>query len=66
MSEYTYVEKPFLDQLQALGWQVIDHGEGVPTNPAISYRTSFREVTLKDVFKQSVKAINTTDDGQNG
>ena len=64
MSEYTYVEKPFLDQLAALGWQVIDHGEGVPGDPTISYRTSFREVTLKSVFKQSVNAINRTDDGQ--
>jgi type I restriction enzyme R subunit len=64
MSEYTYVEKPFLDQLAALGWQVIDHGEGVPGDPTISYRTSFREVTLKGVFKQSVKTINRTDDGQ--
>jgi len=64
MSEYTYVEKPFLDQLDALGWQVIDHGEGVPGDPTISYRTSFREVTLKGVFKESVKAINRTDDGQ--
>jgi len=64
MSEYTFVEKPFLDQLAALGWQVIDHGEGIPGDPTISYRTSFREVTLKGVFKQSVKAINTTDDGQ--
>ena len=64
MSEYTYVEKPFLDQLAALGWQAIDHGEGVPGDPTISYRTNFREVTLKGVFKQSVKAINTTDDGK--
>ena len=26
MSEYSFVEKPFLDQLDALGWQVIDQG----------------------------------------
>ena len=58
MSEYTYVEKPFLDQLAALGWGVIDHGEGIPGDPTISYRTSFREVTLKGVFKQSVKAVS--------
>jgi type I restriction enzyme R subunit len=64
MSEYTYVEKPFLDQLAALGWQVIDHGEGIPGDPTVSYRTNFREVTLKSVFKQSVKAINRTEDGQ--
>ncbi len=64
MSEYTYVEKPFLDQLAALGWQVVDLGEGIPNDPTTSYRTSFRAVTLLDVFKQSVKAINTTNDGK--
>lgn len=26
MSEYQYVEKPFLDQLAALGWDVVDQG----------------------------------------
>lgn len=55
MSEYTYVEKPFLDQLVALGWQVIDHGEGVPGDPTISYRTSFREVTLKACSNRASK-----------
>jgi hypothetical protein len=26
MSEYLFVEKPFLDHLVALGWEVIDQG----------------------------------------
>ena len=30
MSEYSYVEKLFLDQLAALGWQVIDQGNVIP------------------------------------
>lgn len=64
MSEYTFVEKPFLDQLAALTWQVIDQGQGPPTDPAKSLRTSFRELALKDTFKASVRAINTTADGQ--
>ena len=63
MSEYKFVEKPFLEQLEALGWTVIDQGGGIPGDPAGSLRTDFREVTLKDVFKQSVAAINTLDDG---
>lgn len=63
MSEYKFVEKPFLDQLSALGWIIIDQGEGIPGDPAISLRTDFREVTLKEVFKDSVRAINTLDDG---
>ena len=64
MSEYLFVEKPFLDQLAALGWDVIDQGTGIPTDPTKSLRTSFREVILKGVFCDSVRAINTTEDGR--
>lgn len=53
-----------MDQLAALGWQIIDQGERIPTDPAISHRSSFREVILKDLFKNSVRAINKTDAGQ--
>ncbi len=28
VSEYTEVEQPFLRQLQALGWEIIDQGHG--------------------------------------
>ena len=64
MSEYSHVERPFLDQLAALGWQVIDQGPAFPTDPGKSLRTDFRSVFLRDVFSQSVRAINRTDDGQ--
>lgn len=64
MSEYTLVEKPFLDQLAALGWQVIDHGEGVPQDPAISLRGGFREVALKGVFCEAARRINRLPDGR--
>jgi hypothetical protein len=64
MSEYSFVEKPFLDQLDALGWTVIDQGPGIPTDPTKSLRASFREVTLRDVFNHAVRAINTTADGR--
>lgn len=33
MAEYINVEKPFLDKLRHLGWQVIDQGLGVPQDP---------------------------------
>ncbi|MBU2719880.1 hypothetical protein HF563_10950, partial [Acidithiobacillus ferridurans] len=47
MSEYLHVEKPFLDQLAALGWEVVDQGQGfIPTDPAASLRGSFREWLL--------------------
>lgn len=59
MSEYFHVEKPFLDQLAALGWTVVDQGHGViPTNPAASLRGSFREFLLPAVFRDAVRALN--------
>ncbi len=64
MSEYAYVEKPFLDQLAALGWKVVDQGYSkIPSDPSKSFRTSFRDVLLKAEFKRSVKSINVLDDG---
>ncbi len=59
MSEYLHVEKPFLDQLAALGWTVVDQGCGmIPSDPAKSLRKTFREWLLPDVFRESVRAIN--------
>jgi len=65
MSEYSEVEKPFLNQLESLGWTVIDQGcQMIPTDPAKSLRTSFREWLLPEVFRESVRAINRTDDDE--
>ena len=65
MSEYTNVERPFLDKLHQLDWEVIDHGTGfIPQNPTVSKRSSFREIILEQVFRQSLKRINITDDGR--
>jgi type I restriction enzyme R subunit len=64
MSERAFVEKPFLDQLASLSWQVADQGPGVPTDPTSSFRTSFREVILEGVFRQSLNAINLTGQGR--
>jgi len=58
MSEYTDVEKPLLNQLASMGWQVIEQASGIPKDPAKSLRTSFREVVIKDCFVQAVRAIN--------
>ncbi len=64
MSEYSHVEKPFLDQLRALGWEVIDQGEGFPAAyPAVTLRTGFRELIMPQVFRDSVRAINRAPDG---
>ena len=64
MAEYINVEKPFLDKLRQLYWQVIDQGIGVPQDPAKSLRDNFKQVLLPQVFKDSIKAINKTDDGR--
>jgi hypothetical protein len=35
MSEYLFVEKPFLDHLRSLGWEVINQGAHAnPSDPA--------------------------------
>ena len=64
MAEYINVEKPFLDKLRQLGWQVIDQGIGVPQEPEKSLRENFKQVLLPQVFKDSIKAINKTTDGR--
>jgi hypothetical protein len=65
MSEYLHVEKTLLDQLAGLGWTVIDQGVGaIPSDPSKSLRGSFREWLLPEVFRNAVRSINTTEDGQ--
>jgi type I restriction enzyme, R subunit len=63
MSEYTEVEQPFLQQLHTLGWQIIDQGQGIPQNPALSLRLNFRQWLLPEVFNLSISALNTGSDG---
>jgi len=58
MSEYAEVEQPFLAQLAAQGWEVIDQGPEIPGDPAKSLRGNFRQWVLPEVFRQSVAAIN--------
>lgn len=63
MSEYGEVEQPFLQQLESLGWTVIDQGTGIPQEAALSLRASFRQWLLPEVFDAAVRAINRTDEG---
>ena len=63
MSEYTEVERPFLQQLAELGWMVIDQGAGVPQDASPSLRGNFRQWLLPEVFDSAVRAINRIDDG---
>ena len=65
MSEYLHVEKPFLDQLAALGWTVIDQGEGfIPSDPAPSLRLIFPRVAAAGGVSRRGARINTTADGK--
>lgn len=62
MSEFQFVEKPLLTQLESMGWQVIEQGSGIPKDATLSLRSSFREVLLKGEFLRAVKSINLTAD----
>jgi len=65
MSEYLHVEKPFLDQLGALGWTAVDQGHSlIPSDPAASLRASFREWLLPEIFRNAVRKINRDFVGQ--
>lgn len=65
MFEYLHIEKPFLAQLANLGWTVIDLGQGfIPSDPTASLRAGFREWFLYQVFRDAVRSINVTADGQ--
>lgn len=60
MSEYSSVEKPFLDKLRQIGWNVIDHGNsGIPQDPIISKRTNFDDWAIKSIFSQKIKDFNS-------
>ena len=63
MSEYTVIEQPFLRQLAAQGWTVIDQGGAVPQAAAPSLRQSFRAWWLPGVFRDAVRSINLLGDG---
>jgi len=54
--EYTYVEKPFMEQLEGLGWRTLFLEIDSP--PEASYRTSFREVIIEPELRLALKSIN--------
>jgi type I restriction enzyme R subunit len=55
------VEKPFVAQLQALGWT---HIEGSLDNPTATGRTSFAEVVQEGVLREQLRNLNPGPDGQ--
>ena len=57
LDERNHVEKPLLDQLTGLGWEVIDLTDKKQT-PADTYRESFSEVAMEPVLRERLRVIN--------
>ena len=53
--EYDLVEKPFYEQLAAMGWQWI---EGDTDVPEFTERANFREVLLKERLTAALRQLN--------
>jgi len=56
LDERNHVEKPFLDQLASLGWDVLDCDS--KQIPAQTFRESFTEVVMLPVLREQLKVIN--------
>jgi len=54
------VEKPFVAQLQGLGWR---HIEGSLDDPAVTGRSGFAEVIQECVLREQLRALNPGQDG---
>ncbi|MBF8272029.1 MAG: Type I restriction-modification system, restriction subunit R [Magnetococcales bacterium] len=58
--ELDEVEKPFIAQLQKLGWQPI---EGSLDDPPVTHRSSFTEVIQENVLRGQLRTLNPGPDG---
>lgn len=56
LDEYTHVERPFLDQLVGLGWDILELQ--MQQQPEQSFRNSFSEVVLKPKLREALIKIN--------
>lgn len=54
-NEDLYVEKPFLEQLKKLGWDIII---GNKDDSKSTFRNNFKDVLIEELFKKSIKKIN--------
>jgi type I restriction enzyme R subunit len=55
-NERTRVEEPFMRELEGLGWTCMQLEENSP--PESSFRTSYDQVILEPVLRESLRAIN--------
>ena len=58
--EYTFSEKPTIDQLVMMGWQ---HITGDREVPQFTERETFKQVLLVDRLKSAIERINVDDSG---
>ncbi|MFZ3138214.1 MAG: type I restriction endonuclease subunit R [Thermodesulfovibrionales bacterium] len=56
IDERKHVEKPLLDQLAGLGWEILDLDS--KQHPSDSFRQSFTEVVMLSVLREQIKVIN--------
>jgi type I restriction enzyme, R subunit len=56
LDERTHVEKPLLDQLAGLDWEIIDLDNS--QKPGDTYRQSFTDVVMEPVLRAQLKTIN--------
>ena len=61
LSEYAEVERPYVQQLQSLGWGYL---AGDTEVPYLTERESFHEVLLLDRLRQAVRRINLDEAGR--
>ena len=57
MDERNHVEKPLLEQLHSLGWEIIDLTDE-SQKPGDTFRENFTEVVMLPVLRAQLKAIN--------
>jgi len=57
LDERNHVEKPLLDQLSSLGWEIIDLTDE-KQNPADTFRENFTEVVMLPVLREQLEVIN--------
>ena len=56
LDERNHVEKPLLDQLNGLGWEIIDLDN--KQQPGDSHRENFAGVVMLPVLREQLKVIN--------
>lgn len=58
-NEFLYVEKPFMDLLQTIGWKtILSEDDSNRFLPTFTHRTSFDEVLIETKLRQAIAKLN--------